>query len=118
MRPRRPCRTPEGRIERLHAFNALGLHAEAAGDPDPVHGRLVQAEQIAPDVMKMNKQSINRGYELRGFQASIDYGAEMFALIHLLDSDEKREFFDLAAREGLKAAFKWRDERFSSPNGQ
>ena len=73
---------------------------------------------IAPDVMRMNKQTINRSYEARGFQAAIDHGAEMFALIHLLDSAEKREFFDMAAKEGLKAAFKWRDERFSSPDGR
>nr|WP_307867034.1 enoyl-CoA hydratase/isomerase family protein [Variovorax sp. E3] len=68
---------------------------------------------IAPDAMQMNKQTINRSYEMRGFQSTIDYGAEMFALIHLLDSEEKREFFGIAQDKGLKAAFKWRDERFS-----
>lgn len=67
---------------------------------------------IAPEAMSMNKQALNRGYEMRGFQATIDYGAEMFALIHLLDSPEKREFFGIAQEKGLKAAFKWRDERF------
>jgi enoyl-CoA hydratase/carnithine racemase len=69
---------------------------------------------IAPDAMQMNKQAINRSYEMRGFQSTIDYGAEMFALIHLLDSEEKREFFGIAQDRGLKAAFKWRDERFSA----
>lgn len=69
---------------------------------------------IAPDAMQMNKQGINRSYEMRGFHAAMDAGAETFALIHLLDSEEKREFFDHAARHGLKAAFKWRDERFSA----
>jgi enoyl-CoA hydratase len=68
---------------------------------------------VAPDAMAMNKQSINRSYELRGFHAAIDHGAEMFALIHLLDSEEKREFFGIAASDGLKAAFKWRDQRFA-----
>lgn len=70
---------------------------------------------IAPSAMQMNKQCINRSYEIRGFQAAMDAGAETFALIHLLDSEEKREFFDRAARDGLKAAFKWRDERFAAP---
>ncbi|RZL89545.1 MAG: enoyl-CoA hydratase/isomerase family protein [Variovorax sp.] len=69
---------------------------------------------IAPDAMRMNKQAINRSYEIRGFQSTIDYGAEMFALIHLLDSEEKREFFGIAQERGLKAAFKWRDDRFSA----
>jgi len=67
---------------------------------------------IAPEAMRMNKQALNRGYDIRGFQASIDYGAEMFALIHLLDSPEKQEFFGIAQDKGLKAAFKWRDEKF------
>ncbi|GLC97298.1 crotonase [Cupriavidus sp. TA19] len=69
---------------------------------------------IAPDAMQMNKQTLNRSYEMRGFQSTIDYGAEMFALIHLLDSEEKREFFGIAQERGLKAAFKWRDERFAA----
>ncbi|MDM0086650.1 MULTISPECIES: enoyl-CoA hydratase/isomerase family protein [unclassified Variovorax] len=68
---------------------------------------------IAPDAMQMNKQTLNRSYEMRGFQSTIDYGAEMFALIHLLDSEEKREFFGIAQERGLKAAFKWRDEKFA-----
>ncbi len=67
---------------------------------------------VAPEAMSMNKQALNRGYEIRGFQATIDHGAEMFALIHLLDSPEKREFFGIAQEKGLKAAFKWRDEKF------
>lgn len=67
---------------------------------------------IAPEAMRMNKQALNRGYDIRGFQATIDYGAEMFALIHLLDSPEKQEFFGIAQEKGLKAAFKWRDEKF------
>lgn len=73
----------------------------------------LKLSMIAPEAMQMNKQALNRGYDMRGFQATIDYGAEMFALIHLLDSPEKREFFGIAQEGGLKAAFKWRDEKFS-----
>ncbi|MCJ0763462.1 enoyl-CoA hydratase/isomerase family protein [Variovorax terrae] len=73
----------------------------------------LKLSMIAPEAMQMNKQALNRGYDMRGFQATIDYGAEMFALIHLLDSPEKREFFGIAQESGLKAAFKWRDEKFS-----
>ncbi|MGE0350602.1 enoyl-CoA hydratase/isomerase family protein [Hydrogenophaga sp.] len=73
----------------------------------------LKLSMIAPDAMHMNKQALNRGYDMRGFQATIDYGAEMFALIHLLDSPEKQAFFGIAQEHGLKAAFKWRDEKFS-----
>jgi enoyl-CoA hydratase len=74
----------------------------------------LRLSMIAPEAMSMNKQALNRGYDMRGFQATIDYGAEMFALIHLLDSPEKQEFFGIAQAKGLKAAFKWRDEKFQA----
>ena len=68
---------------------------------------------IAPPAMQLNKECINRAYDLRGYQSTMDYGAEMFALIHLSESQEGREFFEVASKEGLKAAFKWRDSRFA-----
>lgn len=68
---------------------------------------------IAPPAMQLNKQCINRAYDMRGYQATMDYGAEMFALTHLSESQEGREFFEVAAKDGLKAAFKWRDARFA-----
>lgn len=80
---------------------------------DEAKALALKLSMIAPDAMQMNKQALNRGYDMRGFQATIDYGAEMFALIHLLDSPEKREFFGIAQESGLKAAFKWRDEKFA-----
>lgn len=80
---------------------------------DEAKALALKLSMIAPDAMQMNKQALNRAYDMRGFQATIDYGAEMFALIHLLDSPEKREFFGIAQESGLKAAFKWRDEKFA-----
>ena len=38
--------------------------------------------------MQMNKQAINRSYEMRGFQSTMDYGAEMFALVLMSESQE------------------------------
>ncbi|WP_077002886.1 enoyl-CoA hydratase/isomerase family protein [Variovorax sp. KK3] len=70
---------------------------------------------IAPPAMQLNKQCINRAYDLRGYQATIDYGAEMFVLTHMSESEEGREFFEVAAKQGLKAAFKWRDAKFATP---
>lgn len=86
----------------------------AASLLEEAHKLALRFSMIAPDAMQMNKQTLNRSYEMRGFQSTIDYGAEMFALIHLLDSEEKREFFGIAQARGLKAAFKWRDERFAA----
>lgn len=65
--------------------------------------------------MHLNKQALNRQYDIRGFQSTIDYGAEMFTLVLTSDSQEKRDFDEIAAEHGLKAAFKWRDEKFVAP---
>jgi hypothetical protein len=37
----------------------------------------------------------------------------MFTLIQMSESEEGKAFFAVAAEKGLKAAFKWRDERFA-----
>lgn len=68
---------------------------------------------IPPPAMHLNKTNLNRGYDIRGFQSTVDYSAEIFALILTSDSQEKRDFDKVAAEQGLKAAFKWRDEKFA-----
>jgi enoyl-CoA hydratase/carnithine racemase len=72
-----------------------------------------QLVKIPPPAMELNKKALNHGYEIRGFLSTIEYGAEIFALTMLSESDEAKEFRAVAAKEGLKAAFKWRDEKFA-----
>jgi enoyl-CoA hydratase/carnithine racemase len=62
--------------------------------------------------MKQNKEAINRGYDMRGFVANLEYGQEMFCLTSMATSPEGTEFRKVAREQGLKAAIKWRDERF------
>jgi enoyl-CoA hydratase/carnithine racemase len=71
-----------------------------------------QLIKVSPSAMDLNKRTINRGYDIRGFSATIDYGAEMFTLVHMTESEESKRFFAIAAEQGLSAAFKWRDEMF------
>ena len=68
---------------------------------------------IPPPAMQLNKQGLNRAYDLRGFQSTVDLGAEVFTLVLMSESQESRDFFEVAAKQGLKAAFKWRDARFA-----
>jgi enoyl-CoA hydratase/carnithine racemase len=72
-----------------------------------------QLVKIPPPAMELNKKAINHSYEIRGFLSTIDYGAEIFALTLMSESAESKEFFAVAAEKGLKAAFKWRDEKFA-----
>jgi enoyl-CoA hydratase/carnithine racemase len=62
--------------------------------------------------MKQNKEAINRAYDMRGFLANVEYGQEMFCLTSMAPSPEGQEFRKIARERGLKAAIRWRDERF------
>ncbi len=68
---------------------------------------------IPPPAMQLNKQGLNRMYDMRGLQSTVDYGAEMFTLVLMSESDEAKAFFKVAGEQGLKAAFKWRDKKFA-----
>src|SRR5262249_46887554 len=62
--------------------------------------------------MKHNKEAINRAYDLRGLAASLEYGQEMFCLTAMAQSPEGQEFRKIAREQGLRAAIRWRDQRF------
>jgi len=86
----------------------------------PAHELMQQAQKMAlkfamipPPAMQLNKHGLNRAYDLRGFQSSVDLGAEIFTLVLMSESQEARDFFEVAGKQGLKAAFKWRDARFA-----
>jgi enoyl-CoA hydratase/carnithine racemase len=80
---------------------------------DEARKMAVQLAKVPPPAMLLNKRAINHTYEIGGFLSAIEYGAEIFALIQMSESDEQKEFFKIAAERGLKAAFKWRDEKFA-----
>jgi enoyl-CoA hydratase/carnithine racemase len=73
--------------------------------------------KIPLPAMQLNKQALNRAYDLRGFTSTIDLGGEFFAMVMMSESEEHREFKRIAASQGLRAAFKWRDARFESDEG-
>ena len=62
--------------------------------------------------MKQNKEAINRAYDMRGLIANLEYGQEMFCLTAMAESPEGQEFRKIAREQGLKAAIRWRDQRF------
>ncbi len=62
--------------------------------------------------VKQNKEAINRGYDLRGFVGAIEHGQEMFCMTAMAHSPEGQEFRTIAREQGLKAAIRWREQRF------
>lgn len=70
--------------------------------------------KIPVPAMRLNKEAINRSYEMAGLREALLAGETLFGVVHTSKTPENEEFFAIAGREGLSAAFKWRDAKFSS----
>ncbi len=103
-------RISAARAERIDLINRVVADAELMGEARKL---ALQLSKIPPPAMRMNKRGINHAYEIKGLLSAIEYGGEMFTLIQMSESEEGKAFFAVAAEKGLKAAFKWRDERFA-----
>lgn len=85
---------------------------------------ILEAERLAariaklpPPAVRIVKEQLHGIYDIQGFKPAIDYSLEMATLLLLSESEEAKEFFRIAAADGLKAAFRWRDEVFN-PGGR
>lgn len=65
-----------------------------------------------PVSVEMNKRAFNRTYEVQGIRAAIDAGRETFVMLQSSTSQERDEFDQIAEKEGMRAAFAWRDAKF------
>ena len=62
--------------------------------------------------VKESQEANNRAYDMRGLVATIEYGQEMFCMTAMAHSPEGQEFRKMAREQGLKAAIRWREQRF------
>jgi enoyl-CoA hydratase len=74
--------------------------------------------KVPVPAMRLNKEAINRSYEMAGFTSSIHYGENIFATILMSETPEAAKFFEVANKEGLAAAFKWRDAYFAGQEAE
>lgn len=81
---------------------------------DEARRMAIKLAKIPPSAMQLNKQQLNRTYDVRGFASTMDIGAEFFTMVAMSESDEGREFKRIAKEQGVRSAFKWRDARFES----
>lgn len=72
--------------------------------------------KIPVPAMRLNKEAINRSYEIAGLRNALIAGETIFGIVHMSKTPENEEFFAVAAKEGLSAAFKWRDAKFADEN--
>lgn len=101
--------------QRLGLVNRVVAASELAAEAKKTAWRLAK---MPPPAVELNKLGLNRSYEIRGFNSAIQYGGDIFTQVLLSESAEATEFFDRMQKDGMAAAFKWRDERFSSKDAQ
>ena len=68
---------------------------------------------IDPDLVQKTKRAINRSFEIMGFSKALEEALEIDLGIEAAGSIDKRQFMDVARRDGLRAAIAWRDARFA-----
>jgi enoyl-CoA hydratase len=76
---------------------------------------LVLARHIAsidPMLVKRTKRAINRTFEIMGLLEALESALDIDLAIEGEGSADKRRFMEIARRDGLRAAFLWRDARF------
>ena len=76
---------------------------------------LVLARKVAvmdPVALSLTKRSINRSLEVAGFREALAANVDLDAIIEAAEVPERREFNRIREEQGLKAAIRWRDERF------
>ena len=99
---------------------ALGLVNEVVPDAQVLDRALALAQELAvidPMVLRETKRAINRSYEIMGLGKALEAALDIDLAIEGQGSVDKREFMEIARREGLRGAIAWRDKRFGKKPG-
>jgi len=67
---------------------------------------------IDPALVQKTKRAINRSFEIMGLGKALEEALAIDLAIEGEGSPDKRQFMEIARREGLRAAIAWRDARF------
>jgi enoyl-CoA hydratase len=76
--------------------------------------------RIAPTplpVLRLTKLALVRAYEAMGLRSAVASNLDLSAILNAADTPEQREFDSIVGAKGLKAALKWRDERYAQQLG-
>jgi len=94
-----------GLINRVVPADRLGAEVDA------------MVKKIAPTpvaVLRYTKLGLLRTYEAMGLTQAVNSNLDLSAILNGCDTPEQREFDEIAGREGLQAALRWRDGRYGS----
>ena len=90
-----------GLINRAVPADELDQEVEALAD---------KLARVPEDVMAPTKLMLNRAMEASGFLGAVEAGLDLQSFVNM--SETSREFDAIVQRDGLKAALRWRDERY------
>jgi len=68
-------------------------------------------------VLKLTKLALIRAYEAMGLRSAVATNLDLSAMLNSADTPEQREFDRIVAADGLRAALRWRDDRYAEPLG-
>ncbi len=71
--------------------------------------------KIAPTplpILRLTKLALIRAYEAMGLRSAVASNLDLSAILNAAETPEQHEFDRIVAKDGLKAALRWRDARY------
>jgi enoyl-CoA hydratase/carnithine racemase len=68
--------------------------------------------RVALAALQWNKRAINASFEAMGFDQALRYGTDLAVLLNATSTPEYNAYAEVQAREGLRAAIRWREDQF------
>ena len=94
----------------------LGIVTEITENDQVLERSLQIAKHISvidPTLVKRTKKAINQSFETAGIHESLKNSLEIDYQIESQGSPDKKNFMEIARKEGMREAIKFRDKRFS-----
>ncbi len=107
--------TGEDRLSAQRAYD-MGLINQVADEGKHLEVGLVLAKKVAAldrTAITYTKQAINRSYDIMGMRQALLAALETDIIIESTETPESAEFNAVLAAQGLKAALKWREEKYN-----
>ena len=96
--------------------HAMGLVNRLVKPADVEKEAMALARHIAvvdPGLVQQTKRAINRQFEIMGLTEALHEALDIDLAIEGEGSIDKKQFMDIARKDGLRAAIAWRDARFA-----
>ena len=106
--------TGEDRLDAQRAYE-MGLINQIAEEGSHVETGLALAKKVAGldrTAIAYTKQAINRSYDIMGMRQALLSALETDIIIEATETPESKEFNQILAAQGLKAALQWRQNRY------